>query len=135
MLNSWKKRRQLQREIDEIYKSHESEFRSAKTDQDHHFIYDMFQGESAELTRELERMTTIRMRKKAARFGLSLPPFDDDESWYDIPYTGSKALTDTAIAKINREVSDLRFAYWKRWVELLIPILSLITTIIALLKS
>jgi hypothetical protein len=135
MLNSWKKRRQLQREIDEIYKSHESEFRSAKTDQDHHFIYDMFQGESAELTRELERMTTIRMRKKAARFGLSLPPFDDDESWYDIPHTGSKALTDTAIAKINREVSDLRFAYWKRWVELLIPILSLITTIIALLKS
>jgi len=135
MLSDWKKRRRLQREIDEIYESHKREFNAAKTEDDHHIIYQIFEQETAELTRELERMTTLRVRRKAARFGLRLPPFDDNESWYEIPYTGSMALTDWAIAKINREVSDLRFAYWKRWIELLVPILSLIIAIIALAKS
>jgi len=36
---------------------------------------------------------------------------------------------------VERRIKDARFAYWKRWADILVPILALVVAIIALLKK
>lgn len=91
---------------------------------------------------ELAWMETIRMRDKARRFGITLPPFDDSDCWEQgkfwekrgEAFVAGMLLTEDGIAEVERRVREARFVYWKGWAEVLIPILSLLVAIIALLK-
>jgi hypothetical protein len=43
-------------------------------------------------------------------------------------------LNEAGKAAITRLIRNEQFSYWKRWAEILIPVLSLIVAIIALMK-
>lgn len=81
-------------------------------------------------------MLTLKARRKAEKFGFDFPPFESHEdNWEDIPYSTRKALSARAHAKINRDASAARFAYWKAWVEILVPILSLLVSLVLALAA
>lgn len=71
---------------------------------------------------------------EAATWGIE-PPKDRD--WYLVEDCETEIVTpdlnDSAIAMLQHRIRDARLAYWKGWAEMLIPILSLLVAIIALL--
>ena len=55
---------------------------------------------------------------------------DNTERVHPVTYLSEKGFT-----MITKQLREARFAYWKGWAELLIPILALIVAILALLKK
>jgi hypothetical protein len=45
------------------------------------------------------------------------------------------SLNSLGLSVINKQIRDARFAYWKGWIDLLIPILALIVAALALFKE
>lgn len=88
----------------------------------------------AEIIRECESKILI---EKAARWGIE-PPNDTDSHAQETnarlriitPY-----LNRAAQAILIHKIRSARFAYWKSWSEILIPILSLLVAILAILKA
>lgn len=121
MFDNWRKRRKLERELKQIYNHYAPSLTAAKTEEDYRAEVEPYLIDVAETRAELEAMATRKTRNKAEKFGFDFPPFEtSEENWEDIPYSSRKALSERAHAKINREVSTARFAYWKAWVEILV---------------
>lgn len=76
----------------------------------------------------LDKYESRYLLRKAENWGIELP---FKEEWY----AGKGLLNNLGRAVITKQIRDARFAYWKGWVELLIPVLSLLLAIIALLKK
>jgi hypothetical protein len=72
MLNDWKKRRDIKRKLDQIYKHYEPEFTgAAKTSNDYFAVQDIFEVETADLTSELEKSITGEYGKRQKGTALS----------------------------------------------------------------
>jgi hypothetical protein len=131
MFDDWKKRRELLREYKRIVELYAPDFKAAKTEDDYYVARHIFDQETADITVQLERMKTQKARSKAEKFGIEVPPIDEDgENWAEVAFTGRKFLNEKALARINREVTTRRFAYWKQWVEVIVPVLSLLISLI-----
>lgn len=99
----------------------------------------------AELAGQLDRLESDYIIKKAQSWGIEVPR---KQEWYvghfknpdpdNIPgetiAIEQEWLNDIGKAVITKQIRDARFAYWKGWVDLLIPILALVVALIALLK-
>jgi hypothetical protein len=81
------------------------------------------------------------IKKEAVKWGIDIPSRLD---WRDSEVNESDErgftvetswLNDIGRTMIGKQIRDARFAYWKGWAEILIPILSLIVAILALSKS
>jgi hypothetical protein len=84
--------------------------------------------------------------RKAQRWGIEVPY---KREWYSTEITnpdpdnmvGEKVtilqdwLNPIGKAVVTKQIRDERFAFWKGWAEILIPILSLTVAIVALLKD
>ena len=136
MFDNWKKRRKLERELKEIYNHYAPRLKAAKTEDDYRNEAEPYHIDIAETRGEMEAMLTRKARRKAEKFGFDFPPFESsEENWEEIPYSTRKALSERAHAKINRDVSKARFAYWKAWVEILVPVLSLLVSLVLALAA
>lgn len=133
MFDDWKKRRALKRELREIDKFYESNFRAAKTLEDYLPVRSVYDAETGEILRELSVYETRKMRQRADKWGIDLPPFDSDDDWEKHSWTGHLSLTQAATAKVNRKIGEAKLTYWERWAKILVPILSLLVAILALL--
>lgn len=72
--------------------------------------------------------------RKAQRWGIEVPY---KEEWYIVKERNDEPvywLNEIGKAAITKQIRNEQLAYWKHWSEILIPILSLIVAIIALLK-
>ncbi|PYS70364.1 MAG: hypothetical protein DMF69_13770 [Acidobacteria bacterium] len=96
------------------------------------------------LIRSLEQYDSHQLEIQAERYGIEIPVkpewFSTEIKAADPDTVGAKDVIDrwlneTGRAMISKQVSDARFARWKRWVELLIPIFALIVAILALFKD
>ena len=81
--------------------------------------------------------------KEAVQWGVEVP---DRTDWWTEYISVSPStinpqskeyrwLNDVGLSMISKHVRDARFEYWRGWAQILIPILSLIVAIIALLKK
>jgi len=107
-------------------------FRAAQSDDDYLPLRDEYEWEAGKITSRIEQINTQRFKRRLARFGIEIPPYE--EYWEINSSTGISYLTERAYAKFNRERKEARFVYWERWAKLLVPILSLLIAIIALLR-
>jgi hypothetical protein len=92
----------------------------------------------------IEQYDSRVLEKQAERFGIEIPVRPD---WFSTEIKPANAdtldsrdtidrwLNETGRTMITKQVRDARFAYWKGWAEILVPILALIVAIIALLKK
>ncbi len=84
-------------------------------------------------------LETQILKEQAQSFGINLFPPDADPlviltSW-STTIGGSRFLKEEARASLNNRIIDARFAYWKRWVDIVAPVGSLIISIIALIVA
>jgi hypothetical protein len=77
--------------------------------------------------------------QEALRWGIDVDPewhvelIDTDS--HTMPQLKQPAwLNETGRMKLRKQIRDARFAYWKGWAEIIIPILALLVAIIALVK-
>lgn len=139
MFETWKRRRKLERELAKLYDHYAPQLKAARTEDDYREAREPFDIDAADIVSELERLKTRKIRERAIKFGIDFPPFENSEdNWDEIPYSSSRALTEKAQTKLAHQISVARFAYWKQWAELLVPILSLLVSLVlafAALKS
>jgi hypothetical protein len=112
------------RRLQDEYKKLKSLPRSAEADQ-----------ERATAAIRLRHHEIKMLIYKAAMWGVE-PPKERD--WY-LAETNSELkivtpdLNDSAVAMIQHRIRNARLEYWKGWAQMLIPILSLLIAILALL--
>lgn len=128
----WKKRRKLERELAQLWGLFKPQFNAAKTEDDHRQVYEEYSIDSADTVREIERIKTRRIREQAIKFGIDFPPFEEssEDNWEEIGYSMGRKLTEKAETKLMHQISVARFAYWKQWAELLVPVLSLLVSLV-----
>jgi hypothetical protein len=81
--------------------------------------------------------------KEAIRWGVEVPDRLDwwteyisvSPSTINPQSTNYKWLNDVGLSMISKQVKDAKLDYWQRWAQILVPILSLLVAIIALLKK
>lgn len=94
--------------------------------------------ERARLSEQLRECESNILIERATGWGIEVL---DKPEWYSVTNKGRTVnivlpyLNQKGTAIINHQIRIARFAYWKSWAEILIPILSLIIAILALLKS
>jgi hypothetical protein len=90
------------------------------------------------LEEDLKVLETLELEEKAQVFGINIFPserrFDDPEFW-NTTRDYRKVLTKAGFARTESLIIDARFAYWKRWVEVVTPVASLIISLIALIVA
>lgn len=132
MFDTWKRRRKLERELAQLWDHFKPQFNAAKTEDDHREVYELFSIDSADTVRELELIKTRKIREQAIKFGVDFPPFEESsgDNWEKIPYSNGNKLTAKAETKLTRQIKVAKFAAWKQWAELLVPILSLLVSLV-----
>jgi|GEM_PF-4233006 hypothetical protein len=87
------------------------------------------------------------LEAEAEKWGIEIPTNEDKSDWYktkdpypdsitgDTTYTVVEYLNDKGRTMIGKQVRDAKFAYWKGWADVLIPILALIVAGLALFKD
>jgi hypothetical protein len=144
MFSELKKIRELRRklvllefeEIDAIFKHRRGDAPTNLED---------FKRRREEISDHLDIYESRYLIRKAESFGIEVPY---KEEWHCFQIkdaepgkvTGEvitrikEPLNNLGVAVITKQIRDVRFAYWKGWAEILIPILSLVLAILALLK-
>ena len=89
----------------------------------------LFELEMADF--ELASLDEQRLLPIAERLGIDVP----DDSWKRIHGCGPTFLEFRTRAKLWKAVQDERFRYWSGWVQLLVPILSLIVAALAIIYA
>lgn len=64
---------------------------------------------------------------------IDIPPFE--EYWDIYPFTQRSYLSERGTALLSRQITDARFAYWKRWIDIIAPTVSVIISLLALAIS
>src|SRR5262245_13905522 len=131
MFDDRRKLRKLRKEVERDEELYAPQFRAAKTEDDYWAVKGEFDAVAAEDICRLENFKTHLLRKKAESFGIELPPHADDQYWYEHRFTDSRYLSDKGIAKANRDIADARFAYWKRWIDVVSPVITVLISIAA----
>lgn len=137
MFDDWRKLRRLIKEIRKIREHHEQRLREIETDDELRALAEESATKSAPLECEWQTLISDKVRANAAKFGIHVPTSNESpESWKKTGrYTPNTYLTSQARARLTREISEARFVYWERWAKLLVPILSLLVAIAALLRK
>lgn len=135
MFDEWRQIRRLRRALREVEKEYAPQLNAAKSGDEYYPLLEAYDAETFRLRTRLERIRTSKARRRAEKFGIELPPlvYEGADSDWEEGNLGGTFLTEKGYAKVNRQVSNARFVYWERWAGILIPILSLLVAIIALL--
>jgi hypothetical protein len=136
-----KRRHELQKEISQIERQYAQRLSTAVGKEVNQITQEKWRA-MGDRRLELEALETDRLVRKARRHRVLIPK-DKDWWWYDgenIQGTSlddmweSPFLTETRKVGAEKLISEARFTNVKRWIELFIPILSLLIALIALLK-
>ena len=124
------KLRRLKKEVEKIDQLYAADFRAAKTEDDYSAVKGEYDVVAADQICNLEGFKTHLLRKKAGKFGLEIEPFE--EYWDVYPITQRSYLCKTGTAKLNQDITDARFAYRERWIDIVAPTASVLTSLLAL---
>ena len=100
----------------------------------------------AETQKLLEKYDSRVLEAKAEQYGIEIPTrpdwFATEIIMFDFATVpeGADAITDrwlneTGRIMVSKQISEARFAYWKRWADMLVPILALVVAALALFKD
>ena len=141
MFDEWKKRRKLIRALRHADKKR-APLRNVTVDSenvdDYYSLYKV-DTEIDGILADLEELEEGRLKRTAHRFGIPFREVSFDE-WLKVKESGHNPktvgrLSHRELAELRRNITEARFTYWKKWAELLVPILSLLIAIIALLRK
>jgi len=135
MLDEWRRLHRLRRELRDIDNLYEPQLRAAKSYEDWLPVRSVYDIDTGEILRQISAYEIRKLALRADKWGVEMPPFDSEDAWEKHSWTGHLSLRQPANAKVNGQINNAIFAYWEKWARLLIPILSLLVAIIALLAK
>lgn len=133
MFQDRRKLRRLKKEVDALDEAYAAQFRAAKTEDDYLEVKGEYEAVGADDICKLECFKTHLIRKRAARFDLNIPPFE--EYWHIYPHTQTTYLSERGTAKMSGKITRARFAYWKRWIDIVAPTASVLISLFALVLA
>jgi hypothetical protein len=107
------------------------------------------EGERGRIKALLGQYDSHVLESDAERWGIEIPHNEDKPDWYSekiknpdpdnlpggtINLVGDY-LNDRGRTMVGKQVRDAKFAYWKGWADLLVPILALAVAFLALFKD
>ena len=132
-----RKLRKLRKEIRAIREHHEQRLREIETDDELRALAEESATKSEPLVCERETLIDRKVLANAAKFGIHVPsPEESPSSWKKKNrWMTSTYLTNQGRAQVTRSIAKARFAYWKQWSNLLVPILSFLVGLMGLLVA
>lgn len=102
-----------------------------------------FEAEERQQLQLLEVFESRLLIRKAQSFGIevpykaewfteTMPDPEDPDTKHELALD---RLSERGRAAVIKQIREARFAYWKGWVDLLIPILALLVAVLALFKD
>jgi hypothetical protein len=126
-MSAYKKaRKELEHKIDELHK--ESRVIHLVDDDEFLQISSEHNQQIADLENELDAVESHHLIERAKNFGVDLK--EAVGPWYT-DHRSRSWLPDKDQVRANRVIGDARFAWWKKWVELLSPVLSVVISLLA----
>lgn len=128
-----KSRRNFERMIAEIDKRSADRVKTDKRDMIG-FALNNDDFERNHLKMEIKVLEAERLHDIATKYGISsFPPHEIyDPQMKDVK--PRPIFSEQSKAQLHKMISEARFNWWKKWMELLVPILALVVAILALLK-
>ena len=111
-------RRLLRKEIGEIERAYQADFDAAKNGDDYQQVNAMLLGECRQYDQQLDALEWNELLRKASRFGLDVP---------------GVVTRNVKYQALRQRITEARFRYWERWAVIVIPALSLLVALTALL--
>lgn len=93
-------------------------------------LAEQFFLEQQPFSQEHDELRSQLLLPKADRLGIEVP-----QDWFYPVGNGGRALAPREQRRLKRLIDSTRFDYWKRWVELLVPVLSLLVALAALILA
>jgi len=134
MFDGWRKRRKLKKELARVVRLHEAEVRAAKN-----IGVDLIILKDEDDISSLWWLETADLVRRAQRYGVEPPPrglvTGHEPFWETNTRTGRTYLTDSGVGKIAHETTEAIFDYWKRWIEIVSPVATVLIALFALAVS
>lgn len=134
-MSEYRKKRiqELRRKIEQTNKS----MVKAATLQEHEEANAAELYEIGFLEEDLNVLETLELQEQAKSFGIELIPdntgYIKGTDYWDKTRDGRTCLTERGMTVAKNRIIDARLAYWKRWIDIVTPIVSIIFSVIALL--
>jgi hypothetical protein len=127
MFDNWRRRRKLRQEVAKI----ENEYAPRLINEGDSIRTEFNFKRSAPLN-ELRRLETEKLQRDIQRFGITAI---FASGWKLDARGGEWYLSEEAMTTARNMIKEARYNYWKKWFDLLVPILSFIVSILALLVA
>ncbi len=138
MVDRWTRKGRLRRQLKQINGEYIPKLREAQRSNntnDYVRLKIEYEPQIGNIRAELETPKTARKVKTARAFGIEPSDFESYSYWEQIAGTDVHVLTKHGFADLNRRISDARLNYWKRWVEIVSPIVTVLISLFALAVS
>lgn len=122
-LQDWQERRSLERQIEEINRRFQPRMAAAKTDQEEHHIDQEWVEAIEQYQVSMGVLKTKRLIKLANRWEVEIP----SGAWTNDRYENVRYIAPPHQIKLRRSIRDARREAVKWWVQLLTPIISVLT--------
>jgi hypothetical protein len=125
-------RRKLRKELRRLQKVYGPDLKKSKGDDYERLLAEFF-SESDFVQGPLHAIETNALQRMAHKWDVEVPPQSDERVW-SRDFMGEYYLNDAAAIRIRREVRRVRREAVKWWVDLLVPLLSLLVALAAVLS-
>jgi hypothetical protein len=136
--SNWKKRSELRKRLNDLVWTHSAELQRKPTEAARALATAAFETESEDIISQLYWLDTAKWVRRAKRYGVKPPPHwlitGEEPFWHTNNRTNLTYLTDNGLAKLRHETKEAMFSYWERWARIIVPTLSLLVAMIALLQ-
>jgi len=132
MLDEWRERRRLRRQIAEITRLYSPKVKAA-SEEEREAILNERESEMAGPYILLEMSETDRLLKKVRKLGIDYK--SESTWWLENEITEQSWLSNVGHAKLRKLIRDERFNIAEKWVKILVPVLTAVISILGLIVA
>ena len=132
ILDEWRERRRLRRELAEITGRYSSRLKAAN-EEEREAIVNERESEMAGPYILLEMSETDRLLRKVRKLGIDYK--SESTWWVENEITEQSWLSNVAHAKLRKLIRDERFNIAEKWVKILVPVLTAVISILGLIVA
>ena len=128
-VRDWHEVRLLEESIEAINAAYRVRMAATKTEEEEHNLDQEWTYALEDDHTSLGVLKTKKLQRATDKWDIDIP----DDAWTSDLLERVRYIYPGAQKKLWRQISEARFVYWERWVKMLVPVLSLIVAILALM--
>ncbi len=132
-LEEWKSRRKIKGELNRLREFYLPRLKAARG-QEAEELAEQYYQERCIPEAELDHIETRKLLRKARKYLIEVP--NDGDWWEDEEdYLLKGNLTEVGQLRLRRLISNEQYAHIKKWVELIVPLLTLLVGLVGALTG